>query len=138
MALEHTENKVTSLEQLKEYGKGRVIELPSFSKDEPFFVRVKRPSLMKLAEEGKIPNMLLGTVNKMFFNGVKEQEVATTDGMFAEMSEVMRILAKSMLVEPTYEEIEEAGVTLTDSQLIAIFNYSQAGIEAVTPSDEES
>lgn len=138
MALEHTENKVTSLEQLKEYGKGRVIELPRFSKDEPFFVRVKRPSLMKLAEEGKIPNMLLGTVNKMFFNGVKEQEVATTDGMFAEMSEVMRILAKSMLVEPTYEEIEEAGVTLTDSQLIAIFNYSQAGIEAVTPSDEES
>ena len=138
MALEHTERKVTSLEQLKQYGEGRVIQLPNFSANEPFVVRVRRPSLMKLAEEGKIPNRLLATVNKMFFNGVKEEDVSTTDEMFAEMSEVMTIIAKSMLLEPTYEEIEEAGVTLTDSQLIAIFNYSQAGIEAVTPSDEES
>ena len=44
------------------------------------------------------------------------------------MAEVLDIIAEASFVEPTYAELKEAGVQLTDEQLIFVFNYSQAGV----------
>ena len=34
------EQKITSIDQLKQYAQGQVIELPAFSEDQPFVARL--------------------------------------------------------------------------------------------------
>ena len=58
--------EVTSISQLNEYAKGQLVELPSFGEGQPFFARLRRPSMLALAKSGKIPNSLLATANRMF------------------------------------------------------------------------
>ena len=41
------------------------------------------------------------------------------------------MMARASLVSPTLDELEEAGITLTDSQLAYIYNYSQTGLDAL-------
>ena len=43
----------------------------------------------------------------------------------------MTIMAENCLIEPTMEDIRNAGVELTDIQLTAIFNYSQRGAKVL-------
>ena len=57
--------------------------------------------------------------------------------MLAESYDVLHSLAEAAMVEPTMADLEDAGVTLTDDQLIAIFNYTQNGINALTSFREE-
>lgn len=47
------------------------------------------------------------------------------------MGEIFRVIARAALVSPSYDELEEAGLTLTDSQLLYIYNYSQTGVDAL-------
>jgi len=42
-------------------------------------------------------------------------------------------VAKEAFAEPTYAEIEAAGLELTDAQLLAVFNYTQSGAKALEP-----
>ena len=46
--------KLTSIEELKKYANGTVVELPSFSEGQPFVARLKRPSLLSMVKQGKI------------------------------------------------------------------------------------
>lgn len=123
------ENKpisITNIDTLKRYSKGMVVELPSFAEGQPFIVRLARPSLMSMAAEGKIPNPLMSTVTKMFFGKISDAAVDLT-----EWYQVMEIFAEACLMEPTYKQIKEAGISLTDEQYLNIFNYCQSGIKAV-------
>ena len=121
--------KVTTIDDLKEYAKGQVVQLPSFADGQPLIVRMKRPSLMILAKSGKIPNKLLKTATEMF-NG----EGAADDEDFDALSktfDLLEIICEASLVEPKYKDFKSAGIDLSDEQLIAIFNYTQRGIEAL-------
>jgi hypothetical protein len=124
------ENKnVTSLEDLRRYADGVVLELPSFAENQPFIARVSRPSFLKLMSEGKIPNTLIVRANELFSG------VATADtedqGMMKQIYEIMLIFANASLIEPTVEQIEDAGLDLTDEQLMFLFNYAQKGVKAL-------
>lgn len=121
------ELKITSLADLENYAKGDIVELPSFGENKPFIVKLKRPSLLMLAEGGRIPNSLLPTANSLFYSSNKSPQ--THD--LKETAEVLILMAKASMVEPSYEELEKAGVTLTDQQLIAIFNYTQVGVKSL-------
>ena len=121
--------KVTTVDDLKEYAKGQIVQLPSFADGQPLIVRMKRPSLMILAKSGKIPNKLLKTATEMF-NG----EGAADDEDFDALSktlDLLEIICEASLVEPKYKDFKSAGIDLSDEQLIAIFNYTQRGIEAL-------
>lgn len=127
-----TVNDITSIAQLSEYAKGQVVRLPEFAPDQPFVARLRRPSMLVLAKSGKIPNSLLDTASNLF-NGkanAKETEKEENNAL-GEMYKVLEIVAEASLVSPTFSEIKNSGIELTDEQMIAIFNYSQQGIEGL-------
>lgn len=121
--------KITSIKDLREYAKGAVVELPEFAEGQPFVARLKRPSIMDMARSGKIPNALLVRANELFTNsaGLNPNE----ENMMSELMDVMESIAAEAFVEPTYQEIKESGITLTDQQLMAVFNYTQNGVKAL-------
>jgi len=121
--------EITSLDRIREMAQGEAVELSSFFGDEPFVVRLKRPSLYTLAARGTIPNPLLG-VAKEVFDGKGRKDDSDPDGSkFKDMAELLNIVAENALVEPTYQQFEESGISLTDMQLIQIFNYTQTGVK---------
>lgn len=121
--------KVTTIDDLKEYAKGQIVQLPSFADGQPLIVRMKRPSLMILAKSGKIPNKLLKTATEMF-NGESDADNEDLDAL-SKTLELLEIICEASLVEPKYKDFKSVGIDLSDEQLIAIFNYTQRGIEAL-------
>ena len=119
---------VTSIEQLKQYAQGEVIELPPFAPTQPFVAKLKRPSLLAMAKNGKIPNELLVKTNELFMNDGTAVN-ASDDNMLKEIFSVIDTIAGEVFVQPTYEEIKEAGIELTDEQMLFIFNYTQTGVK---------
>ena len=121
--------KVTTIDDLKEYAKGQIVQLPPFADGQPLIVRMKRPSLMILAKSGKIPNKLLKTATEMF-NGEGGSNNEDLDAL-SKTFELLEIICEASLVEPKYKDFKSVGIDLSDEQLIAIFNYTQRGIEAL-------
>lgn len=119
---------VTSIEQLKQYAQGEVVELPPFSPTQPFVAKLKRPSLLAMAKNGKIPNNLLVKTNELFMNDGTAVN-ASDDNMLTEIFSVIDTIASEVFVQPTYAEIKEANIELTDEQMIFIFNYTQRGVK---------
>lgn len=128
--------QVTSVLDLNKYAKGTVVELPEFAEGQPLIVRIKRPSILALAKSGKIPNNLLVTAAELFTKGGQGMDV-DNENMLSDMYNLCRVMAEASLVEPTLADIERAGLELTDEQLMAIFNYSQAGVNALKPFREQ-
>lgn len=125
------ENKVTSIEELKEYAKGQFVELPPFSEGQPFFARLRRPSMMGLVKGGKIPNELLTKANELFTNRATTAAAISDENMLSELLDIFEVICEETFVEPKYKDIKEAGITLTDDQHMFIFNYSQQGVKAL-------
>ena len=123
-------NQVTSIEQLKTYNGGAtVVELPEFGEGMPFVVKLRRPSLLSLIKTGKIPNSLMGSAQKLFASGTSV--VAKDNYSIEEFYDVIYAICESALVEPTMQQLESAGIELTDEQMIAIFSYTQQGIKSL-------
>lgn len=121
--------QVTSLEQLKQYANGNIVRLPDFAEGQPFIAKLKRPSILGMAKQGKIPNSLLVKTNELF---VQSGSLDTEENsMMQEIYDVIDLIASETFVEPTYEEIKSVGIELTDEQMMFIFNYSQQGVKAL-------
>lgn len=123
------QNNVTTIYDLQEYSRGQIVKLPDFAEGQPFVARMRRPSLLVMAKKGKIPNKLLATATDLFNGGNSHN--ANNDSILSDTYDVCEAIAEAALVEPTMAEIKEAGLELSDNQLIAIFNYAQRGIEAL-------
>jgi hypothetical protein len=117
-------DKILEITKAEEIEGGEVVELPPFSSGKPFIAKLKTPSLLTLCANGAIPNELLAEAQDIYEG--KDMQA----GKIKAYSEVMIAVAKAVLVEPKYEEIAEY---LNSRQLIAIYNYSQAGIAAIRP-----
>jgi hypothetical protein len=118
---------VTSLEDLKKIAEGQEVELLGW-REEPFVCKLKRPSMLGLVANGEIPNPLLNAAY-ILFNGAKTTKDVIN---MKEQKELLTIMAKAAMVEPTYAELEEIGLELTDTQLLEIYNYTQIGVKALT------
>lgn len=130
MAVKKREVNVTSIEDLKNYANGTVVEIPPFAEGQPLIARLKRPSILGMAKQGKIPNSLLVKANELFLqNGVGLD--AEEEDTMKQLYDVLDLIAKETLVEPTYEEIKSVGLELTDEQMMFLFNYSQQGVKAL-------
>lgn len=128
------ELKVTSIDEILKVAKGEVVELPGFVEDVPFVARLKRPSMLAMTKTGKIPNELLVEANKLFVNGVSAKSINVSDsGMMSNMFNILQVICEEAFVEPTYKELEENGITLTDEQQMAVFSYTQSGVKALAP-----
>lgn len=130
MAVKKREVNVTSIEDLKNYASGTIVEMPPFAEGQPIIARLKRPSILGMAKQGKIPNSLLVKANELFLqNGVGLD--AEEEDTMKQLYDVLDLIAKETLVEPTYEEIKSVGLELTDEQMMFLFNYSQQGVKAL-------
>ena len=101
-------------------------------------VELKRPSILALAAAGAIPNPLMKTARKLFYSGINPD-----GGDLAEEGRVLLEVAKAALVKPSFDQLEAAGIELTDEQLVAIFQYTQLGAKALDrfrqlPADPDS
>ena len=103
----------------------QVVTLPGWCGDTVEF-ELKRPSILALAAAGAIPNPLMKTARKLFYSGVSPD-----GGDLAEEGRVVLEIAKAAMVKPTFDELEAAGIELTDEQLIAIFQFTQLGVKAL-------
>lgn len=126
------ELKVTELSKLIESAKGEIVQLPGFTEDVPFFARVRKPSLLGLVKTGKIPNSLLVKTNELFVQDGTGFDTDDTN-MMADLCDVLDVIAQETLVEPSYDDLKNNGVELTDQQRTALFSYSQQGIKALEP-----
>lgn len=122
--------KITSFEDLQKVGRGEVVQFPDFSGGVPFVARVRRPSILALAKMGRIPNDLLVQAGQIFNDGAGGLDSSSAN-MLPDMYAICEIICRAALIEPTYDEITQAGVELTDEQIIAIFNYTQSGVKAL-------
>lgn len=123
------ELKITSIEELKKGAASSIVELPPFSEDEKFVARIRRPSLLKLVQHGKIPNELLTTANNLFMSGNSVNMRDTK--VLPKIMDILDIVTDAAFVEPTYQELQEAEIELTDEQYMFIFNYAQKGVRAL-------
>lgn len=124
----NTNTNVTSIEELKKYREGEVVELPSFAVNQPFVARLRRPSMLVLAKNGAIPNDLLTSANSLFEKGGQSFN-ALDETMLTKMFDVMEVICEASFVEPSYKALKEAGIELTDEQYMFVFGYSQNGVK---------
>ncbi len=122
--------EITSVSDLQNYARGTIVRFPDFAEGQPFVARVRRPSMLVLAKSGKIPNTLLTAAGELFTKGSGGMD-SDSDKMLGDMYDIMHIICESALMQPTLKEIEEIGLSLSDDQMMAIFNYSQAGLKAL-------
>lgn len=128
MSKYQNEMKVTNIEALKNYANGSIVELPEFGPGQPFVARLTRPSMVELMSEGKIPNSLLAVAEGLFTG---KKNINMKESTIKDTLQVMQIIVELSLKEPTLKELNKAGLKLTDEQFIAIYNYSQQGINGL-------
>ena len=126
------EIKVTSIDELKSMSQGEIVKLPAFVQGRDFYAKLRRPSMLKMVKSGQIPNGLLRTANTLFAGGV-EKELDRDDEFMKDIFEMIDVLAQAVFVEPSWDELKNAGIELTDEQYMFIFNYTQEGVRALEP-----
>ena len=128
------ELKVTSIAELKKMANGEVVELPGFTDGTTFVARLKRPSMLAMAKTGKIPNNLLGAANKLFIgvgNVLNQNNSKANSDALAELFDIIEIICDECFVEPTYKDLKDNGIELTDQQKLAVFTYTQRGVKSL-------
>lgn len=128
--------KITTIADLQNYASGTVVRFPDFAEGQPFVARVRRPSMLVLAKQGKIPNTLLIAAGELFTKGGGGMDADNVE-MLGQVYDICKIICRAALVEPTMDDIKSAGMELSDDQLMAIFNYTQNGIKALEPFRKE-
>lgn len=128
--------QVTTIADLQSYANGAVIRLPDFAEGQPFVARVRRPSMLVLAKSGKIPNNLLSAAGELFSKGGNGLDT-DSENMLGDMYSICYVICEASLISPSIHDIERAGLELSDEQLMAIFNYAQAGVKALEPFRKE-
>lgn len=104
------------------------IVLPGWD-EEPFVCKAKRPSVFNMAAMGLIPNPLMDAVQAMFSGNRERVDAVPLD----QQGKVAIQIARYALVEPTYAELEAAGIALTDEQLTNIYVFALGGARVLEP-----
>lgn len=123
---------ITSIAELREIAGGIEVDIPGFSVNEVLTFKIKRPSLLEMAATEKIPNPLLNTAAQLFRGGTKEQidDMKKDAGEeFKAFAETVRCVVEAALVQPTYKDLNDNNIELTDVQLLYIYNFVQSGVD---------
>ena len=125
---QYDESNITTIADIKNYTAGSIVKLPGFDDEHPFIAKLKRPSLLLMVKTGKIPNSLINQATQLFQRGAGS---LGKDNTISDMYDIMETVCEAALIKPTYKEIKDAGLNLTDEQMMAIFSYTQQGVKAL-------
>ena len=104
------------------------LTLSGWSPDTEITVLVKKPNFYNLLAKNAIPNPLLPEMQKLF---VRRQVAEEHSKASADFAKALIHIARECLVEPAYTQLEEAGVELTDDQLLELCMYATLGPEVL-------
>lgn len=127
-AVRLNESNITPISDIRKYASGTVVSLPGFDGEHPFVAKLCRPSLLVMVKSGKIPNSLINQATQLFQKGASS---LGKDNTVSDMYDIMESVCEAAMVQPKYEELKEAGINLTDEQMMAIFSYTQQGVKAL-------
>jgi hypothetical protein len=127
------EMTVTPLESIRLASLGNLVEIPGFTDDAPLMFRLRKPNMLTLMKLGRIPNTLIESATGLFNGGKKDRKDGYTSKELEEIAELMTIFCEASLASPTWKELMEAGIELTQEQMMFIFHYSQGGIKTLKP-----
>lgn len=118
-----------NIEELKakQYTK---VEIPGWGVDDTFAVKLKNFNLLDVVSKGKIPNPLVGTVIGLFKG--KGIDIKEAEGI-KNLNEVTEFFCEICLVEPTFKELKENEIELTDDQKGIIYEFATEGPRALIP-----
>lgn len=119
--------KLFGIEQLREMA-NPIIHIPNFDNTGTIPVKVKRPSLMGMAQQGQIPNHLMGIASAMVAGGGKQIRMDEPDDedKIKMAADTMDLYCMACLVEPTYEEFKDI---MTDEQKLEIFEWAMGKVK---------
>ncbi len=103
-----------------------LVELPGWEPEQTVHFRLRRSNLRALVTAGKIPNPMLSAAQRLY-----EGQSSKANASFGEIVKVMTLVVDNAMVEPTYKELTEAGVELTEEQFGLIWGYANRGAQAL-------
>lgn len=118
-------------DKILENAKGEQVQIDGWKSNEPLICILRRPGLLELASCGEIPNPLLSTAAKLFESGGEINPASGEE--FEKFAKLLTIIAQKAMIYPTYEDIKEKGLSLTDTQLLEIYKYVLNGATAYIP-----
>lgn len=126
----------TSIDDLKRIG-AQEQTLPPFADGTPFVAKLKKVSIIDVARTGRIPNPLIKSIMQTIENKSTEkseqerqeendnlEQELLNDENASKSLDFMMAVVETSLVSPTYKQIQDCGVSLTDEQIFAIFSYA--------------
>lgn len=116
---------VTPLSDMRAAAGVSEIVIPGYVPEETLTIKVRRPSLLSLAQSGRIPNALLPAAAQLF--GEKSGQAD-----FSETAGVIKCIVDAALVEPTAAQLASEGIELTDVQMMYIYNYVLSGVDQLS------
>ena len=131
------EQTVTSLETMRLASQGSLVNIPGFGDGDTITVRLRKPNMLTLIKSGRIPNDLLQSATTLF-EGQKKDKNGYTPEELTKVCDLMVLFCEACLVSPTYKEMTESGIELTQQQMTFIFNYSQGGVKSLNSFRDES
>src|SRR5574344_725947 len=93
-----TQMNITTLADLQSYAAGTVVRFPDFAEGQPLVARVRRPSMLVLAKQGKIPNSLLKSAADLFSKGGSSAK--SDENTLSELYDVCHIICEACLIQP--------------------------------------
>lgn len=129
--------KETTLDELKQIAEGEVVSITGFVPNKPFNVRLKRLVLENFISDagGTIPNKLIDRAEEIFqnaeLNSRGEKKLSKR-----EMKEILDLethLLKCVMVNPTYDQVEENGLKLSTLQRQEILIYGFYNVDKLEP-----
>ena len=102
-------------------------EISGWTEEQTLEVTLKRPQLYAMLVSGNIPNPLIDVVEKLFVAAYRPQD----DNQRVLEAQGLMEIAKEALVKPSFAEVEEAGLQLTDSQLLEIYAFALSGVNGL-------
>lgn len=122
--------EVITLEEIKRQAEP-VVNIPNFDNTGTIGVRLRKPQLLRLAQQGKIPNHLLKIAATMVSGeGYPDIDKKKEEERLKIMDQTIELYCRVCLVQPTYEELKNY---LTDEQRGFIFDWAIGEVESLEP-----
>lgn len=116
------ELKVTTKEDLEKARQAELVELPAFMDGTPFVAKLRRPSLLRMAQLGQIPDDLQPVIDKLL-RGDDDSPMELKARAFS-------LYASLAMEEPAFEAVEDV---IDSFQLATIWHWGVFGPAMMEP-----
>lgn len=115
--------QVTNLEDLKKVRQGELVELPAFLDGTPFVVKLRRPSILRMAQLGQIPDEMQPVIDELLMGQSEKSSMEQRAAVYV-------LYASLAMEEPKFEDVEDV---IDSFQLATIWHWGVFGPAMMEP-----